>query len=138
METGINLIIVGSSVYMVLGVVHAYLTLFTKAMEPANPEVLALNKSAHSNFTTQTTLWSGGIGFHLSHSLGMFIFGLFYLALATDNPELISSSIFFGLACVLVPLLYLFLSIKYWFILPSIGLGLSCVFFISGLVLINA
>jgi len=137
METGINLILLASIVYMVLGGVHAYLTQFTKAMEPAKPEVLELNKSSHSNITTQTTLWSGSIGFHLSHSLGLFIFGLFYFALATDNPELISSSMFFSLAIVLVPILYLFLSIKYWFIVPTIGLGLSCAFFILGLVLIS-
>jgi len=122
---------------MILGLVHAFLTLFTKAMHPTNPEVLALNKSSHSHITKQTTLWASGIGFHLSHSIGMFIFGLFYFAFANGNPELILSSVIFSTAIVFVPLSYLLLSIKYWFILPTIGIGLACVCFILGLVLIS-
>jgi hypothetical protein len=138
METGINLLLVASIIYMILGVVHAYLTLFTDAMEPTNQEVLELNKTAHSKITKQTTLWSSSIGFHLSHSVGMFVFGLFYFVLANDYSALIASSVFFSLIIVLVPIFYLFLSIKYWFIVPTIGLGLSCVLFVLGTVFVNA
>lgn len=137
METGINLILIGCIIYMILGVIHAHLTLFTKAMEPASSEVLEINKSSYSNITKQTTLWLGGVGFHLSHSLGMFVFGLFYFTLASESPELISSSKFFSSIILFVPILYLFLSIKYWFVVPTIGLGLSCVCFVLGLMLIN-
>ena len=137
METGISLIQIACAIYIVLGVAHAFLTLFTKAMNPVNPEVLALNKSNHAFITSKTSLWSGGVGFHLSHSLGLFVFGAFYFTLVDESPELILSSQFFSLALLLVPLTYLSLSLKYWFILPSIGLGLACVLSISGLLYIT-
>tara|TARA_R110002072_G_scaffold271474_2_gene431476 strand:- start:12884 stop:13300 length:417 start_codon:yes stop_codon:yes gene_type:complete len=138
MEIGINLIQVACFIYMLLGFVHAFLTLFTKAMEPTSSEVLALNKTSHSFITAKTTLWLGGIGFHLSHSLGLFVFGAFYFALSVEYPEIIWTSKFFSAALIIVPLSYVFLSIKYWFILPSLGLGLASIFCITGLVYINS
>lgn len=137
METGIILILIASLIYLALGSVHALLTLFTRLFEPTNPEVFVLNKSTHPKITSQTTLWWGGVGFHLSHSLGIFIFGLFYFMLATEQPGLISSSLFFSSALVWVPLVYLFLSIRYWFILPTIGFGLSSLCFITGLLMLG-
>ena len=134
---GMNLIVTASIIYLVLGLSHIFLTLFTKVFEPIDPEVFALNKSSYGKITSKTSLWNSGIGFHLSHSLGFLIFGSFYISIATENPELILSSDVFGLALIIVPITYLYLSIKYWFILPTIGLTISCVSYILGLILMK-
>lgn len=133
METGILLIQIACAIYMGLGFVHAILTLFTKAMQPSNPEVLALNQSSHAHITSSTSLWLGGVGFHLSHSLGLFVFGAIFFGLSMSAPDIMVGPSFFGIVLIVVPLLYLFLSLKYWFILPSIGLGLACLLCLAGI-----
>ena len=135
MELGIGLIVAASAIYLLLGIAHVALTLFTNSFDPSDSELLALNKSMSPNITTQTTLWSGGVGFHLSHSLGLIILGAFYLAIALENPEIILTSLVFSLGLIIVPAIYLILSIKYWFITPTIGLALSCIGYIGGLVI---
>jgi hypothetical protein len=137
MEIGLGLIISASIIYLLLGTIHIALILFTNSFEPRNSELLALNKSTSPIITTQTTLWSGGVGFHLSHSFGLLIFGAFYLAIALESPTLISNSLFFSSALIIAPVVYLFLSIKYWFIIPTIGLALSCIGYMGGLVIVS-
>ena len=135
MDTGIVLIQVGCAIYILLGLVHAYLTLCTNAMEPENPELLALNKASHSRITRQTTLWAGGVGFHLSHSLGMAIFGVIIFAVLGAQPALLISSSVLAFTLLCVPVLYLLMSLKYWFIVPTVGLGIACGVFVVGMLM---
>jgi len=137
MELGIILVIVSSCIYILLGIGHTILTLFTNSFEPRDAELLALNKQTAPNITTQTSLWLGGVGFHLSHSLGFLIFGVLYLTLSIENPDLIRSSAIFSAALLVTPLVYLLLSIRYWFIIPTIGLATSAFGYFLGLVLLN-
>jgi len=137
MEVGLGLIISASVIYLLLGSIHIGLILLTNSFEPRSSELLALNKTTSPIITDQTTLWAGGVGFHLSHSFGLLIFGAFYLAIALESPALISTSLFFSSALIIAPVAYLLLSIKYWFITPTIGLALSCIGYIAGLVLVS-
>ena len=137
MELGIILVIVSSCIYILLGIGHTILTLFTNSFEPRDAELLALNKQTAPNITTQTSLWLGGVGFHLSHSLGFVIFGVLYLTLSIENPELITSSSTFNLGLIIIPLVYLLLSIRYWFIVPTIGIAISALGYFVGLVLLS-
>jgi len=134
---GINLIIFASIIFMLLGCGHIFLTLCTNLLEPKDDELLSLNKASYSRITDQTTLWNGGVGFHISHSIGLLFFGLFYLALSIDNAELITSSAIFSILIILIPLVYLFLSIKYWFIAPTVSIGLACFCYVLGLLMLN-
>jgi len=137
MELGITLVIASSCVFILLGAGHMILTLFTTSFEPRDAELLALNKQVAPKITTQTSLWLGGVGFHISHSLGFLVFGVIYLGLSIESPELISSSAILSLALIVTPLVYLLLSIRYWFIVPTIGIAISCVGYCLGLMLLR-
>jgi len=137
MELGLILVIFSSCIYILLGTGHMALTLFTRSFEPKDAELLVVNKQAVTHITDQTTFWSGVVGFHLSHSTGLLMFGILYLTLTIEYPELITSSSIFSSALIIIPLTYLLFSIRYWFIVPTIGFGISVLGYGLGLVLLS-
>jgi len=132
METGLLLIKLSSVIYILLGSVHILLTLFTSSFEPRDSDVLALINATSPNISTQTTLWAGGVGFHFSHSLGLIIFGVLYFSLVQEAPFLIYESLVFSYALFVIPSIYLFLSLRYWFVVPSIGFVVSGLGYVMG------
>ena len=67
----------------------------------------------------------------------LLMFGILYLTLTIEYPELITSSSIFSSALIIIPLTYLLFSIRYWFIVPTIGFGISVLGYGLGLVLLS-
>ncbi len=85
--------------------------------------------------TNRTTLWKGYMGFHHSHSIGAIFFGLIFLILAVQNfGALVDNLILMRLATV-VPLIYLWVSVRFWFRTPTIGIGIGAACFIASFLL---
>jgi len=126
MET--TLLILGCSVFVILGIGHAALMLFTTKFEPRDPGLLAQLKSSKAGLSKTGNLWNGIMGFHLSHSLGLVIYGGFYSTLAIENPSYLQSSMILNLGLVLVPVIYIYLAHRFWFSVPRncfvVALGL--------------
>ncbi len=126
MET--TLLILGCSVFVILGVGHAALTLFSTKLEPHDPNLLAQIKIGKVGLSQTGNLWNAIRGFHLSHSLGMVLFGWFYATLALESPGLLQSSVSLNLGLFLVPALYIYLAHRFWFSVPRncfvVALGL--------------
>ena len=74
-------------------------------------------------------MWRGIKGFHLSHSFGMVVFGVFYLALAADNPDYLFSSRLFQGAAIAVSAVYVVLAHNYWFNVPRNAFAVALVLF---------
>ena len=123
-----TLLILGCSVFVILGIGHAALMLFTSKFEPRDPGLLAQLKSSKAGLSKTGNLWNGIIGFHLSHSLGLVIYGGFYSTLAIENPSYLQSSMILNLGLVLVPVIYIYLAHRFWFSVPRncfvVALGL--------------
>jgi hypothetical protein len=126
-------IIIASSIFLLLGVIHGVLTLkdisdprmFTP-LDSALRE--AMQKSAiaiHPN----TNLWRAWLGFNLSHSLGITFFGITFLYIGIDQPSLFTQSIILQVCTIIVSLSYVVLSIKFWFINPAVGSGIALMCF---------
>ena len=113
-----TLLIIGCSVFVILGVGHAALMLFSTKFEPRDPGLLAQLKRGQAGLSKTGNLWNGIQGFHLSHSLGLVVFGVFYTTLALENPGYLQSSTTLNLGLVLVPALYIYLAHRYWFSVP--------------------
>ncbi len=113
-----TLLIVGCSVFSILGIGHAALMLFSTKFEPRDPGLLAQLKRGKAGLSNTGNLWNGIQGFHLSHSLGLVVFGVFYTTLALENPGYLQSSTTLNLGLVLVPALYIYLAHRYWFSVP--------------------
>ena len=127
-----TLLIIGCSVFVILGVGHAALMLFSTKFEPRDPGLLAQLKRGQAGLSKTGNLWNGIQGFHLSHSLGLVVFGAFYTTLALENPGYLQSSTTLNLGLVLVPALYIYLAHRYWFSVPR-----NCFVVAFGLLLLS-
>jgi hypothetical protein len=113
-----TLFILGSSVFIILGIGHAVLLLFTAKFEPKDAALLVQLKTSKTGMSNTGNIWRGIKGFHLSHSLGMVIYGAFYTTLAIENINYLKSSTALNLGLVVVPATYVYLAQSYWFNLP--------------------
>lgn len=113
-----SLLILGCSVFVILGVLHAALMLFSTKFEPRDPGLLARLKSSKTGISKNGNMWNGIQGFHLSHSLGLVMFGGFYITLALENNSYLKSSTVLNLGLFAVPAVYFYLAHKYWFNVP--------------------
>ncbi len=124
---------IGCGLFILLSLIHGAATLFTDKFEPTNPELLQALKTSGAKITkhTDSNMWTGIIGFHLSHSFGMAIFGTFYIALQIENPEFLAQSMSLNTLLFLVTMVYISLAHKYWFSVPRNGFISALICFIG-------
>lgn len=113
-----TLLILGCSVFVVLGVGHAALTVFTRKFEPRDQDLLEKLKTSQTSLSKTGNLWNGIRGFHLSHSLGLVVFGGFYITLAIENNGYLKSSAALSVGLLVVPMVYVVLAHRFWFSVP--------------------
>lgn len=131
------LLIVGASIFGVLGTVHLLYTFFTNKFDAYDPLVTESMKGTSLILTKDTSMWRAWVGFNASHSLGaMFVAGV-YVPLTVSYFDVVQQSVWFSTFPVLIGLSYLILAKKYWFKIPFIGVLISTVCFASASVLIN-
>ena len=122
-------LIAGCSVFILLGAVHGYFTLFSQKFEPRDKRLMEEMKSASIVLSRDAFLWKAWIGFNISHSVGAILFGAVFVVLAIENYVYLSGSIALNLVLVTVPCLYFALAVRYWFAKPRNGilLGLGAI-----------
>lgn len=130
-------LIIGASIFGLLGTIHLIYTFFTNKFYAYDPSVIDAMKGTSPLITRETTMWAAWVGFNASHSLGAMLIAAFYIPLATDNMDIINNNLWFSTLPVLIGLSYLVLAKKYWFRIPFIGILLSTICFIVSFVLIN-
>ncbi len=132
-----SLIIIGASIFGILGVAHLIYTFFTNKFDAFDPSVTDAMKGTTPVLTKETTIWKAWIGFNASHSLGAMLVAAFYIPLAIWHFNVIQEAVWFSLLPVMIGISYLFLAKKYWFKIPFIGVSISTVCFIVAAVLVN-
>lgn len=135
------LIIIGASIFGVLGTIHLIYTFFTNKFEAYDSTVTEAMKATSPILTRETTVWNAWVGFNASHSLGAMLFAGIYVPLTASNFNVVQQSAWFSTLPVLIGLSYLALALalakKYWFKIPFFGILISTVCFIGAAVLIN-
>jgi hypothetical protein len=138
------LLIVGAGIVFLLGLVHAILTLrdlsnprtFTPtdaAMRTAMPaSKLAIAPRAKSN------LWKAWLGFNLSHSLGILLFGGELLGIGLFQFTLFAHSPLIQSVTLLVSAAYFVMAVCFWFSRPTIGSAAAFLCFLGATVLSHA
>ena len=125
-------LIAGSGIFLLLGAVHGLLTLrdlrnptnFT----PTDPAVREAMEGARLAIHPHANIWKAWIGFNLSHSLGLLLFGGTVWIIAWDYfPVFISSLALRGLL-LSISTIYLVMSIRFWFARPTavIAAAMAC------------
>ena len=131
------LLIIGASIFGILGTVHLLYTFFTNKFEAHDSSVTEAMKRTSPILTKETSIWKAWVGFNASHSLGAMLVAAVYIPLTTTYFNIIQQSVWFSLLPVIVGLSYLVLAKKYWFRIPFIGVLISTVCFVGAAVSIN-
>ena len=131
------LLIIGASIFGILGAVHLLYTFFTNKFEAHDSSVTEAMKGTSPILTKETSVWKAWVGFNASHSLGAMLVAAVYIPLTTTYFNIIQQSVWFSLLPVIVGLSYLVLAKKYWFRIPFIGVLISTVCFVGAAILIN-
>jgi hypothetical protein len=131
------LLIVGATIFGVLGTLHLVYTFFSNKFDAYDPAVTEAMKGTSPVLTKDTTVWDAWIGFNASHSLGAMLVAAFYVPLALTRMDLIRESLWFSVLPVVIGLAYLALAKRYWFKIPFTGILISTICFIVTAVLIN-
>lgn len=126
------LIIVGSGIFALLGIIHAAFTLqdlgSPRNFTPPDDEIRRAMEQSAVALDPKINLWQAWLGFHFSHSLGLLMFGGAFLYIGVFYPSLFSESRLLQLCSILISAIYLVLSLKFWFINPAVftGISMSC------------
>lgn len=121
----------GGGIFLLLGILHALYTFLDirepRRLVPQEPSVaLAMAESPVRLARGGTTMWRAWVGFNFSHSLGAILFGMLCVGAGVVLGTLVVPAwILFVL--VLIALLYVGLSVLYWFRIPTMGITLATV-----------
>ncbi len=133
------LIIIAASIFLLMGAGHGALTLrdlkHPRAFTPPDPALRQAMQQSSIAFHPTINLWKAWLGFNLSHSLGLILFGAAFLHVGIFEPNAFASSLLVQTVAVLVSAIYLVLSVKFFFSKPVIGstIGLVCFLVAAGL-----
>jgi hypothetical protein len=121
----------GGGIFVLLGSLHALYTFLDirrpRRLVPQEPSVaLAMAESPVRLARGGTTMWRAWVGFNFSHSLGAVLFGMLCVGAGLVLGTLVLPAwILFVL--VLIALIYVGLSVLYWFRIPTMGIALATV-----------
>jgi hypothetical protein len=124
------LLIVGASIFGLLGSAHLFYTFFTDKFDTRDRSVGEAMKNTSPVLTGRTTVWKAWIGFNASHSLGAMVFAAFFLMLAVGHMAVIRSAPGFAWLAAVNGLAYLGVARAYWFRTPLIGILIATACFL--------
>ena len=125
-----TLFLLGIGIFILLGCAHGLLTLrdlsSPHSLTPTEPGVRDAMAKAPLALAPQTTVWRSWLGFNLSHSLGLLVFGVVFAALALRDFSWLQASPVLRPIPTVVALLYAILAIRFWFWAPALASALGC------------
>lgn len=124
-----TLMVLSAVIVLSLGTLHLFFTYSGPKLLPRDPSLQTRMSEVAPVITRQTTMWRAWIGFNVSHSLGLLLFGLLYGYLAVVEPDLLFRSWFLLLIGFAMLSSYMVLAWAYWFYNPLIGIAIASVLF---------
>jgi hypothetical protein len=127
------LMVASASITFALGVVHLTYTFCGLKLTPRDPALQTSMSQISPVITKQTTMWRCWMGFNVTHSMGLLLFGLVFGYLAVAHSQLLWKSPFLlgiGLA-MLVGLVVL--SKVYFFTAPLAGISIALACYVASL-----
>lgn len=114
----------GGVIYCLLGALHAAYTLLDlrrpRRLVPRDPALITAMAASPLRLSGQATdMWRAWIGFNLSHSLGVLLFG----ALCIAWPAVAAGRPVLAWLPAAVSSLYLAMGLRYWFSVPNAGIA---------------
>ena len=134
------LVIIGAGIFVLLGVIHTAFTLqdfdSPRYFAPGDAELLAAMRQSAVGLNPKINLWEAWLGFNFSHSLGLLMFGGAFLYTGIFYPSVFSESKVLQVCSILIPAIYVILSLRFWFVNPAVFAGISMSCFVLAVALI--
>lgn len=134
------LFIAGTLPFLVLGLIHWLYTFMDmrapRKLSPRDDAVRTAMEGTTLRLTRQTTMWKAWIGFNHSHSIGAVTFGGVFLILALQDFASLAANTALMRVATVVPLIYLWVAMRFWFVIPRIGVGIGATCFLAAFALL--
>jgi hypothetical protein len=136
------LLIVGSSISVLLGAIHGVLTLtdlgHPRSFTPVDATLRIAMQQSSIALHPRINLWQAWLGFNLSHSLGLLMFGGAFLYIGIRHSSLFAQSVPLQGCAILISAAYLVMSLQFWYSRPAIGWGIATACFVLAAALSHA
>ncbi len=129
-----QLFVLGGLVFIVMGLVHGLVSVIDvfrpTQFAPVDDAVRLAMKSTNVRFLqARANMWQAWLGFNLSPSLGMFIFGAVVVGLGLNLDLVKASSAALAMPAV-IGFTYLILSLRFWFWAPTVAATIATACFV--------
>jgi hypothetical protein len=126
------LLAAGGAVFLLLGVVHAALTIrdlsSPRTFTPPDANLRTAMQESSIAIHPTANLWKAWLGFNLSHALGVVVFGSALTVISVADVSLFEQSLALQIAAPLIAGLYVLLARFFWFRDPLIGTAVGSAF----------
>ena len=131
------LIITGSILLGVLGLIHFLYVLNTKKFNAFDDKVTTAMQQTTPVLTKQTSMWQAWLGFNYSHSFGVLWVPLFYIPMAINHMSVLQQSLWLTALLPIIAMVYTVLSKRYWFKVPMVGSMIALLCFSAAFYLLH-
>ena len=123
-----------AAITLFFGSVHLAYTFFTDTLTPVDGQLETAMKHVPLRMTSETTMWNAWVGFNVSHSMGLMLFGLIYGYLTVYRWDVLQKSYFLAGLGLVVLVSYVVLARVFWFSDPLIGASVATLLYVAGFV----
>ena len=120
---------------LLLGFVHLLYTFRGVKLHPRDSDLTSKMMAVSPAISSETTMWRAWVGFNISHSLCLILFGAIYGYLAIRHSTFLFHSSFLLAVGAVVLVAYAILAKVYWFSAPFRAIVLSAVLCVVGFTL---
>ena len=123
-----------AAITLYFGSVHLEITFFTDQLTPVDGQLETAMKHVAAHISSETTMWKTWVGFNVSHSMGLMLFGLVYGYLTVYRWDVLQKSYFLAGLGLVVLVSYVVLARVFWFSDPFIGASVATLLYVAGFV----
>lgn len=128
----------GGLTFLTLGGLHAALTFRDlkrpRAFIPVDDALREAMQDASLRLHSDVKLWDAWMGFNLSHSFGLLIFGCGTIILATSLNAAYQTSPLLQLALIAIACAYFVMALRFWFWIPAAGTAFGAALLIAAFI----
>lgn len=125
-------VLVAAVIIGLQGAAHLVMLHLTPQLRPTDPALVASLRAGQVPLSDETDAWRLWMGFSTSHALGALVFAGTYGGLAVTHPEVVLESWWLAVVGLGYLLGMLVTSLRCWFRLPSVGIGVAALAFVIG------
>jgi hypothetical protein len=132
------LMVLSASISLTLGVVHLVYTFWGPLLTPRDPALQISMSQIAPVITKETTMWRCWVGFNVSHSMALILFGLVFGFLALAHCQLLFHSPFLLVVGLAMLGGFVALCKIYFFRAPLTGISISLACYVASIALSRA